>query len=91
MATAWLTLGSSVPSITLCPSTESCLLPPFTRRNALFELDSRILELTAWTSPSPSLYLKRVMLTPAVYPANGLFELDSRMATAWHHPLIPLP
>ena len=85
----------------LHPSTlrESCLLPPFTRRNALFELDSRI--ATAWhhplhrstlrescllppftapfeldsriataSSPSPSLYLKRVMLTPAVYPAQ---------------------
>ena len=28
------------------------------------------------------------MLTPAVYPVrNALVELDSRIATAWHHPL----
>ena len=27
------------------------------------------------------------MLTPAVYPAQCSFELDSRMATAWHHTL----
>ena len=30
------------------------------------------------------------MLTPAVYPAQcSPFELDSRIATAWHHPLHP--
>ena len=29
------------------------------------------------------------MLTPAVYGPNALFELDSRIATAWHHPLHP--
>ena len=27
------------------------------------------------------------MLTPAVYRRNALFELDSRIATARHHPL----
>ena len=56
----------------LHPSTlrESCLLPPFIRRNAPFELDSRIAGWHGLVSPSPSLYLKRVMLTPAVYPAQ---------------------
>ena len=79
----------------LHPSTlrESCLLPPFTRRNALFELDSRI--ATAWHHPLHRLYLKRVMLTPAVYSRrNAPFELDSRIA-GWPGPgitlSIPLP
>ena len=46
---------------------ESCLLPPFTRRNAPFELDSRIAG-HGHHPLHPS--TKRVMLTPAVYPAQ---------------------
>ena len=63
----------------LHPSTlrESCLLPPFTRRNALFELDSRI--ATAITLSIP--YLKRVI---TLRPAQSPFELDSTL-----HPLHP--
>ena len=70
----------------LHPSTlrESCLLPPFTRRNALFELDSRI--ATAWHHPLHPSTLRESCLLPPFIRRNAPFELDSRIATAWHHP-----
>ena len=71
----------------LHPSTlrESCLLPPFTRRNAPFELDSRM--ATAWHHPLHPSTLRESCLLPPFTRFNALVELDSRIATAWHHPL----
>ena len=68
----------------LHPSTlrESCLLPPFTRRNALVELDSRI--ATAWHHPLHPSTLRESCLLPPFTRRNALFELDSRIAMAWH-------
>ena len=61
----------------LHPSTlrESCLLPPFTRRNALFELDSRI--ATAWHHSPPS-HRSPVWPRPG-YPL--LRAIDARVPT----------
>ena len=78
----------------LHPSTlrESCLLPPFTRRNALFELDSRI--ATAWHHPLHPSTLRESCLLPPFIRRNAPFELDSRIA-GWPWPgitlSIPLP
>ena len=64
----------------LHPSTlrESCLLPPFTRRNALFELDSRI--ATARHHPVRRSTLRESCLLPPFIRRNTPFELDSRIA-----------
>ena len=85
MATAW--------HHPLHPSTlrESCLLPPFTRRNALFELDSRI--ATAWHHPLHRSTLRESCLLPPFIRRNAPFELDSRIA-GWRPGItlsIPLP
>ena len=71
----------------LHPSTlrESCLLPPFTRRNALVELDSRI---ATEHHPLHRSTLRESCLLPPFTRRNALVELDSRIATAWHHPLL---
>ena len=77
----------------LHPSTlrESCLLPPFIRRNAPFELDSRM--ATAWHHPLHRSTLRESLLPPFIR-RNGPFELDSRIA-GWPWPgitlSIPLP
>ena len=64
------------------------LTPPFTRRNAPFELDSRM--ATAWHHPLHPSTLRESCLLPPFTRRNALFELDSRIATAWHHhPLHP--
>ena len=109
MATAWITLlalrapsyNAMIPSDgprhhPLHPSIltlrESCLLPPFTRRNALFELDSRI--ATAWHHPLHPSTLRESCLLPPFTRRNAPFELDSRIA-GWPWPgitlSIPLP
>ena len=83
----------------LHPSTlrESCLLAwytlhPFTRFNALVELDSRI--ATAWHHPLHRSTLRESCLLPPFIRRNAPFELDSRIA-GWPWPgitlSIPLP
>ena len=87
MATAW--------HHPLHPSTlrESCLLPPFIRRNAPFELDSRIAGW-AWYHPLHPSTLRESCLLPPFTRRNAPFELDSRIA-GWPWPgitlSIPLP
>ena len=76
----------------LHPSTlrESCLLPPFTRRNALFELDSRIADTPG--EEGPGVHRRESCLLPPFIRRNAPFELDSR---DWPWPgitlSIPLP
>ena len=78
----------------LHPSTlrESCLLPPFTRRDGLFELDSRM--ATAWHHPLHPSTLRESCLLPPFIRRNAPFELDSLIA-GWPWPgitlSIPLP
>ena len=86
MATAW--------HHPLDPSTlrESCLLPPFTRFNALVELDSRI--ATAWHHTLHRSTLRESRLLPLFIRRTAPFELDIRIA-GWPWPgitlSIPLP